>query len=156
MKISPGNLWRSWQCTDDDVHTRGVARQDIPANRSQSAPDKITRHGVTHRLSDDEAEACGLTKAPGEEVNDSVRRTHAFAPPYSSTEISRTDHPVRPGEHRGMLCGELGATLAAASSQDRATGTGTHTEAEAVHLGAATVVRLESSLAHSGISKAQL
>jgi hypothetical protein len=90
------------------------------------------------------------------EIDNRVSRAHTLTPPYSSAEVARTDHPVRPGEHRGILRGKLGATLAAASSEDRATGTGAHTKTEAVHLGATTVVRLESSLAHSGISKAQL
>ena len=44
--------------------------------------------------------------------------------------------------------GELGAALAAAGGQDRATRTGAHTKAEAVRLGATTVVRLEGPLAH--------
>jgi len=55
-----------------------------------------------------------------------------------------------------LLRGQFGATLATTSGQDGTTGAGTHAEPEAVHLGATTVVRLESSLAHSDISKAQL
>ncbi len=56
----------------------------------------------------------------------------------------------------GLLGGEFGATLATTSGQDGTAGAGTHAKPEPVHLGATTVVRLESSLAHSGISKAQL
>jgi hypothetical protein len=43
---------------------------------------------------------------------------------------------------------ELGAALAAAGGKDGAAGTRAHTKAEAVRLGAATVVRLEGALAH--------
>src|SRR3954453_19107845 len=43
---------------------------------------------------------------------------------------------------------ELAAALAAASSQDRATGAGAHAQAEAVGLGPTAVVRLERALAH--------
>jgi len=73
-----------------------------------------------------------------------------------SAEVGGTGNPVRPGEHAEVLRGQFGATLAATSTQDGAAGAGAHAEAETVNLRAAAVVRLESSLAHSGISKAQL
>jgi hypothetical protein len=47
--------------------------------------------------------------------------------------------------------GQLGATLAAAITEDRTAGAGAHAEAEAVLLGATTVVRLESTLAHGAV-----
>src|SRR4029453_6825287 len=47
------------------------------------------------------------------------------------------------------LRGEFGATLGAACRQDGTAGAGAHAKAEAVLLGAATVVRLEGTLAHS-------
>lgn len=56
----------------------------------------------------------------------------------------------------GELRGQLGATLGTTSGQDASTGTGAHAQAEAVHLRALAVVRLEGSLAHSCISKYQL
>lgn len=46
--------------------------------------------------------------------------------------------------------GQVGATLATAGREDRAAGTGAHTQPEAVGLRATTVVRLEGALAHSG------
>jgi len=54
------------------------------------------------------------------------------------------------------LRGEFGAALATAGTKDGAAGTGTHAQTEAVHLGATTVVRLESSFTHGDNSKAQL
>jgi hypothetical protein len=57
---------------------------------------------------------------------------------------------------KGVLSGQLGATLGTTSAQDGAAGAGAHAKTEAVDLGTTTVVRLKSSLAHSGISKAQL
>lgn len=48
----------------------------------------------------------------------------------------------------GGLSREFGATLTTASGQNGASGAGAHAKAEAVHLGAAAVVRLERSLAH--------
>lgn len=52
-----------------------------------------------------------------------------------------------------MLCGEFGAALAAARSQDGTTRTGAHTKTEAVLLGTTAVIRLKSPLAHSSNSK---
>jgi len=54
------------------------------------------------------------------------------------------------------LGGEFGATLATAGGQDGAAGARAHAKAESVHFGASAIVRLEGSLAHSDISKAQL
>src|SRR4051794_12762674 len=46
---------------------------------------------------------------------------------------------------------ELGATLAAARGEDASAGAGTHTQAEAVGLRPAAVVRLERTLAHGDL-----
>jgi len=54
------------------------------------------------------------------------------------------------------LRGEFGAALATASTKNGAAGAGAHAQTEAVHLGATTVVRLESSFTHGDNSKAQL
>jgi len=50
------------------------------------------------------------------------------------------------------LRGKLGATLAAASSQNGAAGAGTHTQTKTVDLGTATVIGLKRALAHDEIS----
>src|SRR5690242_14427292 len=61
---------------------------------------------------------------------------------------------VNSGRRRRRACagntsgGELLATLAPATGDDRATGTGAHPQPEAVGLGPAAVVRLERALAH--------
>jgi hypothetical protein len=99
-------------------------------------------------------------------MHNEVLRSRTLAAAHSCTEVSATRNPVRLGKHvRGVtgserqpnrLRGELGASLAAARSQNGATRTGAHTKAEAVHLGTLAVVRLERSLAHSDNSKAQL
>src|SRR3954464_7378303 len=59
----------------------------------------------------------------------------------STTEEGRPDKP-------GASGGELAPALAAPRRDDRAPGTGTHPQPEAVRLGAAAVVRLEGALAH--------
>jgi hypothetical protein len=53
----------------------------------------------------------------------------------------------------GGLSRKLGAPLAATSREDGATGASAHPQTETVDLGTPTVVRLEGSLAHGGISK---
>ena len=57
-----------------------------------------------------------------------------------------------PDRARPILSGKFGAALTAASSQDGAAGTGTHTQTEAVNLCTTAVVWLERSLAHKSIS----
>jgi hypothetical protein len=75
---------------------------------------------------------------------------HAHTPTDGQPIVSAGPDSVRLGEHRTalLLRGEFGAALTATVRQDGATGTRTHAQAEAVHLGATTVVRLEGSLAH--------
>ena len=58
-------------------------------------------------------------------------------------------------EYRG-LGAELGAPLAATSREDGAAGASAHPQTETVDLGTPTVVRLEGSLAHGGISKTRM
>jgi len=156
MQSSPGNRVRSWQSPDHDVGTKGVLREQIVPDGTQSTPDEVAVNGVAHRLGDDESEPRRVAKRPGVQVDDSMRGTHTLSFSHRSAKVIGPNHPVRSGEHRVELCGEFGATLATACTEDGTAGAGTHTKTEAVHLGATTVVRLESSLAHSGISKAQL
>ena len=77
-------------------------------------------------------------------------RTPAASPlPRSAAENSARVRSRCPAGSTGRASGgQLGATLAAASREDGATGAGPHAQAEAVGLGPATVVRLESTLAH--------
>jgi hypothetical protein len=93
-------------------------------------------------------------------VDDRVGCSHSTTPPHGRAKVLWTRHAIRSGEHLRAACvglrGQFGATLAAASAKDGAAGAGTHAKPETMHLCAAAIVRLESSLAHSGISKAQL
>jgi hypothetical protein len=86
---------------------------------------------------------------------DATTRTNGGA------EVTCRYHPIGPLEHDGnadfpRLRGELGATLAAARREDRTPSAGAHAETKTVNLGTTPIVRLESSLAHSCISKVQL
>lgn len=79
----------------------------------------------------------------------SVEPTRAPLGPLSAAVKSELVRSRCPAGSTGTASGgELGAALGAAGRQDGATRTGAHPEAEAVGLGPATVVRLESTLAH--------
>jgi hypothetical protein len=74
-----------------------------------------------------------------------------MTPADRRAKVARRNYSIGSLEHE-ELGRELGATLATTSREDRAAGAGTHTETETVDLCTTTVVRLESSLAHSCIS----
>jgi hypothetical protein len=76
-------------------------------------------------------------------------RTVERKSPAATTRLARLSTTET---QASWLRGELGATLATASREDRASRTGSHAETETVNLGATAIVRLESSLAHSCIS----
>jgi hypothetical protein len=67
---------------------------------------------------------------------------------HNSAKSGRINNAVDLREHRRKLNCQFLASLAATCSEDRATRTGAHTQTEAVHLGATTVVGLESTLRH--------
>jgi hypothetical protein len=86
-------------------------------------------------------------------MDDKERAAGPTSSAYRGREVFAPPQPIL-GRQHVMTCtrsgGQLGATLATAVRENRAAGTGTHPQAEAVGLGATTVVRLEGALAHSG------
>ena len=85
-------------------------------------------------------------------VGDAVRTPHAVALANDVAIVIAPSDEVCLRWHgrpqRKELRGQLRAALAAASCNDCAAGAGAHACAEAVHLGAAAVVGLKSTLAH--------
>ena len=77
---------------------------------------------------------------------------------YSSPRVTRCclDGTIVRVRVKRQLRGELRAALGATCAEDRATRTGAHTKAEAVHLGAAAVVGLELALAHETLRCGEL
>lgn len=74
---------------------------------------------------------------------------------YRSSEIGAAVYPLLVSEHRatrprtaGVLRREAAAALTTTRTKDGASGTGAHTQTEAVRLGATTVIGLERPLAH--------
>ena len=166
MKGRPVKLAAAWQCPDDDVSTRGPSVDKLTTDCAKTPPKKIAGHRPTDSLRDHKAKTRGRWGSARGKVDNRMLRCHTLAPAHGRAEVIRSNHTVRLGEHgsgrypdarseRGLR-GEFGATLATACAEDRAAGAGAHAKAEAVHLGTLAYVRLESSLAHSCISKDQL
>jgi hypothetical protein len=124
-------------------------------NRTKAPRHQIAGNGIADRFGDDEPKASGVSAFTGRDIEQGVRGSYSNTPAHDSLEVGSLRNPIRSGEHGRRLRGEFGATLAAASSKNRATGAGAHAKTETVHLGATTVVWLEGSLAHSCISKTQ-
>ena len=77
-----------------------------------------------------------------------MRGRHSPTTAHEASIVVSPDEPVGFSQHGIRLRGEFGAPLATTRTQDGAAGTGAHSQAESVHLGAAPIVRLEGSLAH--------
>ena len=77
-----------------------------------------------------------------------MRGRHSPTTAHETSIVVSPDEPVGFGQHGFRLRGEFGASLATTRTEDGAACTGAHSEAEAMHLGAAPIVRLEGSLAH--------
>jgi hypothetical protein len=152
----PGSLSGAWQCADHDVRTRGRARKQLVADRLQAAPYSIAHDSDPDGLGHDEPEARRQPIRTMRRVHHGMRTGRTATAAHSVAVITGAHEPVGPGQHRGYvmvgLSGELGAPLAATSTEDCAAGTGTHAQTETVDLRTTTVVRLESSLAHNSIS----
>ena len=83
-----------------------------------------------------------------------MRARHSPTTAHEASIVISPDEPVGFSQHRLRLRGEFDASLATTRTQNGAAGTGAHSQAESVHLGAAPVVRLEGSLAHDlGLSR---
>ena len=84
------------------------------------------------------------------QMHDEPRPSGPSAAAHRRLDVTGPPHPVRRWQHRGSLAsgGELGATLAPTSGQDRAACAGAHPQAETVNLRATAVVGLERPLAH--------
>lgn len=85
---------------------------------------------------------CTTTSWPG------MRRPRRIVVRKSSALSSRFARASTVKHREARLGRQFAAALATTSGEDRTAGAGAHAQTEAVHLGAAAVVRLEGSLAH--------
>ena len=118
---------------------------------------QVARDGVADRLRNDKPDSSWVGHATSRDIQQGMRSTNPTTRSYCGAEIACGHYPVSPLEHEGVdavlqLRRKLCATLTTTSGQDRPAGAGTHAQPETVHLRATTIVRLESSLAHSCIS----
>ena len=154
MQGSPRRCGGTWQSPQHDIPARRCLSQEVEAGRAHATSNRVANNGATDGLSDNEAEP-GWGVARGRDVHHHVGRRHPTTLAHDRSEVTGLGHPVRPCQHRVVLRGQFGATLATTSGQDGAAGAGTHAKTESVYLRTTPIVRLERSLAHSGISKAQ-
>ena len=130
-----------------DNHVSGqIARKDeIPANGFGPASKNIPHHGVAAFSSNNNAHPIGFGWAS---INDEIL-CYALVPSANHlTKVAGLNDSVVAGKHRDGLNGDFAATLATTGGEDCTTGAGAHAQTEAVHLGAAAVVGLVSTLRH--------
>jgi hypothetical protein len=144
----PASLRCAWQSPDHDLRARGEHRDRGEGQRLEATTHEVTIHSYSHRLGHDETEPWGTGCVAPTEVDQSVAGRHSATTAHKAPIVVSPDEPVGFGQHEARLRGEFGASLATTRTQDGAAGTGAHSQAETVHLGAAPVVRLEGSLAH--------
>lgn len=132
----------------DDVKTARQLIEQLESDAFQSAPEPVSHNSNAHPLRNDESETCGRRRRiTGEHAHREALDTLARSPSHDLAIIIAARDSVRASEQL-RLRGELGATLAAARSEDRATRACAHPQTEAVHLGTTAVVRLERTLRH--------
>ncbi len=146
-----GFLGGPGQCPD---HQTGTDRQGLKtlAHQMAQAPlDPVTHNSRAHGLADHEPNGgmAGSTLHTWNYVGNECGAGRALAGADCLSKILAVSHANIAREHDSG--GKLRAALLAARCEDRAAGAGTHAEAEAVLLGATTVVRLESALGHEEI-----
>lgn len=141
--------------------------ETVPHEMAQSALHQVADDGTADRLADDETRTRRGSTLPrcvrvrvfaGEAtaiVHDKKRATRPASSAYRGREVLAPPQPMLGRQHvmdleSGCSGRQAGATLATAGRENRAAGTGAHTQPEAVGLRAAAVVRLEGALAHSG------
>jgi hypothetical protein len=156
-----GSVTRSRQRSYDNQATGGQHGQPIAHKMTQLALHPGTYDSTAHGLAHDETRTrrgnspprCVRVFFTATDMDDQKRATGSASSAYRDRELFAPPQPML-GRQHVMTCarsgGQTGATLATAGREDRAAGTGTHTQPEPVGLGATAVVRLEGALAHSG------
>jgi len=103
----------------------------------------VSLHGIAYSFAHNKTRSGWVALRAGYEVKNKVRRCDASTASHYQLEIGRRSQPMWLREHSDS---DLVAALATAGRENGATGTGTHTQAEAMLLVTLAVVRLESAL----------
>jgi hypothetical protein len=99
LQGSPRNHRGAWQCTDHKVFTRRLRANNIEPDRPQAPRNKTSRDRITHRLGDDESNACRSCRLLGSDVNQCVGRRHPTALSHRGAKVIRTNNTVDPLQH---------------------------------------------------------
>lgn len=118
---------------------------EFSADRVSPAAQQITNNRITALSGNDNAHP---TEVGWASINDDEGHDVLASPPYNLPKVVRRNDTVVALEHRVWLDGDLAATFAAASGQDRTTRACAHAQAETVNLGTSAVVGLISTLWH--------
>jgi hypothetical protein len=122
---------------DGKLHGKNVT--DAPTNT-------IACGGVANILTDHDGSSRFLRR---QGVTDHQRVGRLISATNKLANLARCDNTLRPWQHGVPLLGrELGATLAAASSENGAASACAHAGTKTVRLGAAAIVGLECALGH--------
>ena len=148
LQGTPVSLRCAWQSPDHELRTRGQRRSCGKSQSLQTPSHEISIHGHTDRLGYDEAESRRQRRVAVIQVQQQMTGRHSSTVAHEASIVISPDEPVGFSQHGSRLRGEFGASLASARTQNGTAGTGTHSQAESVHFGAAPIVRLEGSLAH--------
>lgn len=110
----------------------------------------ISLMGLADHFGDDESETRRAQRSRFQEVQGHTRASDTRSAPNNTPVVRSRGYSVSRSQHGKIseLRRQLFATLTTASSHDCAAGTSSHTQTETMFLGAATVIRLEGSLAH--------
>lgn len=131
--------------TNDCVAGQISGVHEVTADSVRSPAQEVPHHRVSTLRCNNNAHP---TEVGWASINDDKRHNLLATPPDYLPKISCGNDPIEALEHYARLDRYFAATLAAPSGQDSAAGAGTHAQAESVHLGAATVVGLISTLGH--------
>lgn len=141
-------------------HHQLCARRQCSDQRSrtmaQASGDPVSSDSVSHCLPDHKTHSrCHVElRSLGERghVDHQITATCPRPAPYCLRKCSRSPHAQLPRKHE-MLGGQAGTAFAAPGSHDGPASTRAHPEPEPVRLGTATIIWLESTLAHRNVSE---
>lgn len=149
MELSKVREGGGRKCAHHHCSTRRHRGKELRYESAEASLHLVSYHGTPY---------CSRYSETGHAVRIAGLRDtyyHRLATATSSAaqdelEVRRRSHS-RAGRKHADLGREFGAGLGAAGSQNGPAGTRTHAQTEAVRLGALTVVRLESPLAHGSL-----
>lgn len=119
------------------------------ADRFESPPDEVALHRDPDGFGDDKTKPRHFARINLADIDNRVLGGNSKTPTHQASIVLGPNEPIGSGQHVAKLRGQFDASLAATRAEDGAAGAGAHSQTKSVHLGAAPVVGLKSSLAHN-------